>query len=96
MSGGSPSRRRPRVAPRHDVPPAWIKLGAAVTYHRVPRHLSTAYPPLATVVRSNPWQLGDGTWVVLVVGVSGGVACDALTLAPVAPPARARRAGSPS
>lgn len=31
-----------------------------------------------SVARSEPWQLGDGTWVALIEGKSGGWRCDCL------------------
>lgn len=29
-----------------------------------------------TVTRSEPWQLGDGQWVILVKGIAGGYAVE--------------------
>ncbi|PWG62835.1 hypothetical protein [Sediminicurvatus halobius] len=31
-------------------------------------------------LRREPWKLADGTWVVLVTGLSGGVLLDRVTL----------------
>ena len=38
-------------------------------------------PPtlLDTTIRSEPWQLGHGEWVVAIVGKAGGVSCQALS-----------------
>jgi hypothetical protein len=46
-----------------------LKLGMAVQYEAGPGRL------IVTAIRSEPWQLGHGQWVVCVEGVSGGVDC---------------------
>jgi hypothetical protein len=34
---------------------------------------------LETITRSEPWQIGSGHWVVLIVGRSGGMALERVT-----------------
>lgn len=48
-----------------------LKPGIKVLYHSI-----TGYPGKEYTVRSEPWQLGSGEWVVLLDGISGGVAVD--------------------
>lgn len=67
--------RAPEHRRRHVPPPSWLVPGARVDYHAVIGGPVTAQ----TVVRTDPWQLGDGTWVVAIVGKAGGVAVAALT-----------------
>lgn len=59
------------------APPSWLVDGALVDYSPV-----LGEPPTLTGVRvrSTPWQLGHGQWVVKVAGVAGGVAVEALRL----------------
>jgi hypothetical protein len=57
-------------------PPAWIKTGAVVDYRSI---ISRPPSRRVVVVRSEPWRLGGGEWVVLIEGQAGGVACAALT-----------------
>ena len=63
-------------------PPAWMVVGALVDYSAV-----LGEPPtlLATKIRSEPWQLGHGQWVVAIEGKTGGVAIEALRPAEVQP-----------
>lgn len=52
--------------------PSALKLGDPVKYHRVlPKR--EGIDPIETKVASEPWQLGDGTWVVRLKGKAGGV-----------------------
>jgi hypothetical protein len=57
-------------------PPAWLKPGAVVDYRSVMDEPPTRR---GVRVRSEPWQLGHGAWVVLIEGQAGGVACAALS-----------------
>ncbi len=71
------------------LPPAWVEPGAIVNYHAI-----IGGPPTleATKIRTAPWQLGSGDWVVAVEGKAGGVSLEALTLvcrAPLTPPPQA-------
>lgn len=61
---------------RYPAPPSWAVPGARVHYHAV-----IGGPPtlLDTTIRSEPWQLGHGEWVVAIVGKAGGVSCQALS-----------------
>ncbi|HEX9640768.1 MAG TPA: hypothetical protein VGB13_05595 [Candidatus Krumholzibacteria bacterium] len=53
------------------LPPAEIRLGMHMWYYpTLPAELDTG---VAVVVRSEPWQLGSGHWVVKVQGRAGGV-----------------------
>lgn len=56
-------------------PPAWMVAGALVDYSAV-----IGEPPtlLGAKIRSEPWQLGHGQWVVAIEGKAGGVAIEAL------------------
>ena len=38
--------------------------------------------PWYTTTRSRPWQLGDGTWVVLLAGRTGGYRLDRCEVCP--------------
>jgi len=52
--------------------PSELKIGDAVKYHRVlPKR--EGYDPIETKVASEPWQLGDATWVVRVEDRAGGI-----------------------
>ncbi len=64
-----------RMLARLDGPPTWMVLGALVDYSPM-----IGAPPtvLGTRIRSEPWQLGDGQWVVKIEGRAGGVAIEAL------------------
>lgn len=68
-----------RNAERHPDPhkigakrPSELQVGAAVRYHPVlpPR---PGISSLDSKIRSEPWQLGDGSWVVAIEGKAGGV-----------------------
>jgi hypothetical protein len=57
--------------------PSELRVGDKVLYYPVfPK--SVDQPPRATEICSPPWQLGHGAWVVMVAGMSGGVACEHL------------------
>lgn len=71
MAKGTAHRRKWVV-----MPPTWLVVGARVDYHSIIGGPVT----LANVrVRTDPWQLGDGTWVAAIEGKAGGVAVAALT-----------------
>lgn len=64
---------RKRVEPK---PAGWIKQGVYADYHSVIGREVTK-PHLR--IESEPFQAASGTWVCFVRGVSGYVACEALT-----------------
>jgi hypothetical protein len=69
---------RRRTAPAS--PPAWLVVGAIVDYHgRIGGPITRS----GLEVVAKPWQLGDGTWVVKLQGLPGGVSIEAVTIAPV-------------
>lgn len=71
MGKGTAHRRKWVV-----MPPTWLAPGVRVDYRAVVGGSVT----LANVrVRAEPWQLGDGSWVVAIEGKAGGVAVEALT-----------------
>lgn len=52
--------------------PSELRVGDAVKFYAMlPQR--PGVEPLETKISSEPWQLGDGTWVVKVDGKSGGV-----------------------
>lgn len=57
-------------------PPEWIFEGAKVDYHSL---IGGPVTDPGMVVRGEPWQLGQGDWVVRLEGRAGGVAIEALT-----------------
>ncbi len=77
------NRRNPYYPP----PPAWLVENSRVDYRSL-RDGPVTHPNAR--VRSNPWQLGHGEWVVLIEGVSGGVCVSHITRIgtgePAAPP----------
>ena len=54
--------------------PSELKIGNRVKYYP----LKDAPGCKLTTIRSKPWKLGSGTWVVLVKNITGGVAIDHL------------------
>lgn len=77
-----PGHRRRRHREAH--PPEWMKAGAYADYHSViGREITKPH----VLIEGDPYQSSSGTWVVFVRGVSGYVACEALTW-PAAEPAR--------
>lgn len=53
-----------------------VELGMIVNYH------STIGGPVTKFnckVKSDPWQIGHGEWVVMISGIHGGVSLNALT-----------------
>jgi hypothetical protein len=75
---------RLRTAEERAKPAEWIKPGARADFRMI------AGGPVTHPNReilSEPWQLGHGTWLVKIEGVSGGVCCEPrfLTLAKVTP-----------
>lgn len=63
---------------KYPDPPAWAAIGVAVDYHSV---IGGPVTMANTRIRSEPWQLGHGEWVVLLEGKTGGVSFRALTQA---------------
>lgn len=52
--------------------PSELKIGDAVKYHRVlPQR--EGRDAVASKIRSKPWQLGDGTWVIQIEAMVGCV-----------------------
>jgi len=54
-----------------------LKIGMVVDYHR---QIGGPVTLKNTKIRSEPWQLGNGVWIVAVEGKAGGVSLEALTL----------------
>lgn len=73
--------RRGRKIKAYADPPSWLVPGALVDYYSI-----SGEPPTKTGVRvrSEPWQLGHGQWVVKIDGVAGGVAVEALRMSDAA------------
>lgn len=53
-----------------------VKVGMSVDYHGIIGGPATIQN---CTVKSDPWQLGDGTWVVKISEISGGVDLAAIT-----------------
>lgn len=53
--------------------PSEYKLGERVRYYPVLGHPDDKAKFEDTTIRSEPWQLGDGSWVIKVEGRAGGV-----------------------
>lgn len=55
--------------------PSELKIGDPVWYYPVlgPHADDHGVPRVSSVVRSEPWQLGHGAWVVKIEGRAGGV-----------------------
>ena len=66
----------PRRRRGEERPPEWIKPGAHADYHAV---IGGDITKPHLLIRDEPFQSESGTWVVFVRGVSGYVACEALT-----------------
>ena len=60
--------------------PRALRDGMNVLYYPTIGTEGPSSSPTPTQIRSEPWQLGDGTWVVKVKGVAGGVACTHLSV----------------
>ena len=65
------------------VPPASIEVGMTVLYYPVLPELRPN-SGVQAVVRSEPWQVGSGHWVVKITGRTGGVSIE--HIAPQATP----------
>lgn len=68
------------VKQKFTTPPPWLKIGVEVDYHAI---IGGPVTLAKTRVRSDPWQLGHGEWVVLIEDHPGGVSLDAITLATI-------------
>ena len=53
-----------------------VKIGMTIDYHEI---IGGPVTKENCIVKSDPWQLGDGTWVVKISGVRGGVDLVAIT-----------------
>ena len=54
-----------------------LEMGALVDYHS---EIGGPVTKTNCKIRSGPWQLGSGQWVIKISGMAGGVSLDALSL----------------
>ena len=54
-----------------------FEIGAMVDYHS---EIGGPVTKRNCRIRSGPWKLGSGAWVIKITGVAGGVSLDALTI----------------
>jgi len=53
-----------------------FEMGAIVNYHS---EIGGPVTMSDCKIRSGPWQLGSGQWVIKITGIAGGVSLDALS-----------------
>jgi hypothetical protein len=63
-------------ADEFEGPSEWMIPGAEVYYHSI---IDDPHDGVVRTIRSEPWKLGHGQWLVLITGVTGGVALEALS-----------------
>ena len=57
-------------------PPGWLRNGAVVDFHSI---IGRGVTHPGCIVREDPFQASDGTWVCFVDKIRGYVAIEALT-----------------
>ena len=55
----------------------YLEIGTLVDYHS---EIGGPVTKPNCAIRSAPWQLGNGQWVIKISGMAGGVSLDALSI----------------